>query len=126
MTTPRVPMKYDIQQPSPASPATTEIFSAGVRVGAIAARDWPTVSIRFTAPDRNWERGLWFTISSAALIKSLRRNSSVTFLTRQRVELQRFCCARIDSDDYHRCGSLRKAPRPPLTMVGGRCQPRFF
>src|SRR5271165_1219407 len=58
ITTPSVPMKYDIQHPSPARPATMEMFSAGVSVGAIAARDWPTVSIRFSAPERKWEMGL--------------------------------------------------------------------
>src|SRR6202030_346571 len=58
ITTPSVPMKYDIQHPSPASPATIDIFRAGVSVAAIAASDWPTVSIRFTAPERKRGRGL--------------------------------------------------------------------
>jgi hypothetical protein len=39
----------------PARAATTVILSAGVSVGAMTAIDWPKVSMRFSAPCRNFD-----------------------------------------------------------------------
>src|SRR5256885_9291419 len=61
-----VPMKYDSQQPIPASPATTVMFKTGVSVGEMAASDCPIVSINPSA----FERRRWpvFSATTPSLV----------------------------------------------------------
>ncbi len=50
---PMLAIRYASQLPVPAMPATTVMFSAGVRVGATLAIDWPIVSTKPRLPPRS-------------------------------------------------------------------------